>query len=45
MCKAYTLTALRGPPVCISLVPAELSECDGAEGPLACGASGLHLQQ
>jgi hypothetical protein len=44
-CGAYSLTTLRGPPPCISLVHAELSGRSGAEGPLACGASGLHPQQ
>jgi hypothetical protein len=44
-CGAYSLIMPRGPPACISLVPAELSGCDGGEGPSACEASGLHPQQ
>jgi hypothetical protein len=42
MCRAYGLTVPRGPPACISLMPAELSGHDGAEGPSTCRASGLH---
>jgi hypothetical protein len=45
MCGAYSLTALIGPPACISLVPTNLNGRDGAEGPSACGAPGLHPQQ
>jgi hypothetical protein len=41
-CGVYSLVAPRGPPTCISLVPTELSGCDGAEGPSACRASDLH---
>jgi hypothetical protein len=37
--RAYSLTASRGPPACISLVPVELSERDGVEG--AFGMRGL----
>jgi hypothetical protein len=45
MCRAYSLTTPRGPLACISLVSAELNGRNGAEGPLACRASGLHPQQ
>jgi hypothetical protein len=43
--KDYHFTMSRGPSTCTLLMPVELDERDGTEGPSMCRASGLHPQQ